>query len=521
VCSFDRLRRAAATLPLLAASALFACGAQSGAAAIAATSEALRPTDSAAEPPAFQPDEVVEEQASPSGFFRVFFTRRGRDAVPSGDDDGDGVPDFVQLVGREFEAVSTFYQQLGFRTALRASDVAGDDAGAAGENTFDVYLVDFPTSADGGFRSEACRVAPAQGCAGYMLVENDFVGHGYASPDAAIRLLASHEYFHAVQAAYLTNVSKVLAEGTAVWGSEAFDPSLTDFEQQIAGYLARPDRPLGTDPVGAVDPSTYGSALFFEFLSENYGREVIRELFDELAATSNPDDVAWPAALDDVLMQRHDGALSSAFARFAEWNLYTQARADPARSYANGTNYPLLTERAVTLPFSDQGVYVFPLSARYYALKLSDALPLSAAADASAGSSANGLGGLLAREEAGAIVELRHFDEAQDGVLTLLGEAGDTLHFLIFDQNISGDAVRPNVCIGSLDAVSKCRGSQKPTTTAPASKPAARSGGCSSLGPLPHSRLQTLGLAALGLLGGLRRGRFAGSLLRERGRRSR
>jgi MYXO-CTERM domain-containing protein len=496
-------------LPLSAAGTLLACSARAlPVDPIESSGQALRPTDPSAQPPVFQADESIEEQQSPSGFFRIFFTRSGRDAVPSADDDGDGVPDFVQLVGREFEAVSAFYQQLGYRDALRASDVAGDDAGgAAGEHTFDVYLVDFPTSADGGFRSEACRSAPAQGCAGYMLVENDFAGHDYASPDAAIRLLASHEYFHAVQAAYLTNVSKVLAEGTAVWASEAFDSSLDDFEQQIPGYLARPDRPLGTDPVGAVDPSTYGSALFFEFLELNYGREVIRELLEALAAADDPANTAWPVELEAVLMQMHGSSLADAFARFAEWNLYTGARADPALSYPEGASYPLVTERAVTLPFSDRGVYVFPLSARYYAAKLSAASPLSAAADLTAGADPSGLAGLLAREHANAIVEIQHLDAAHDGVLTLNGEAGDTLHFLIFDQNTDGDAARPDVCIGSPDDVAKCRGSKAQTSAQGSANAAKGGGGCSSLGPGPSRPIEALGfgLAALGLLGWRRR----------------
>src|SRR6202012_4285367 len=96
----------------------------------------------------------------------------------------------------------------------------------------------------------------ADSCSGYMVLENDFDGRDYASLQAAIRLVSSHEFFHAVQRAYTATPSGVLAEGTAVWASEAFDATTGDLERQAPGYLNQPDRSLGEDTAGTFDAFT-------------------------------------------------------------------------------------------------------------------------------------------------------------------------------------------------------------------------------------------------------------------------
>ena len=240
--------------------------------------------------PAYYPGDEVEHLDSPA--FRVHFTRAGRHAVPAGDRDRDGIPDYVQDVADEYEAVRAYYRDdLGFLEPLSDARAPRAEGGDGGDSRFDVYLVDFGTSSDGAFRAQTCEPGAAHRCSGYMLQENDFDGRNYPSLDLATRILASHEYFHAVQAAYRSDAGAVLGEGTAVWASEAYDPSLDDFEGFASGYLARTERSLTTEPTGPVDAFTYGSALFFQFLSERHEPAIIRELWQALA-----DQPTWPEA---------------------------------------------------------------------------------------------------------------------------------------------------------------------------------------------------------------------------------
>ena len=53
-----------------------------------------------------------------------------------------------------------------------------------------------------------------------------------------------------VQAAYDAHQGSLLAEGTAVWASEHFDPTLGDLEGFAQDFFAGTDRALTSDGVG-------------------------------------------------------------------------------------------------------------------------------------------------------------------------------------------------------------------------------------------------------------------------------
>lgn len=387
--------------------------------------------------------DVVQTYVSKSGFFRVHYTRSGQHAVPSRDGDADGIPDYAQTVGQDFDEVEAFYQQAGFRAPLHEST---NDAG------FDVYLVDFATSADGQYCRTSCAV---DGCSGHMLLENDFDGRNYPSQAVAIRLVASHEFFHAIQAAYTTETSTVLAEGTAVWASEAFDASTGDLERQVPGYLATPERSLAVDPTGNFSSFNYGSALFFQFLDEHVGREVLSELWDELALMPSNDPALWPDALD-VVLTRHDTSLAIAFATFAEWSLFTGPRADAMRAYAAGDEYPEVAEKVITLPFSDDTVRVFPLSARYYTIRGNAALKLAAAATLDGDDGSTGLQLLIASERQGRIADIVRVTEGPERRADLQLAAADTFHVVLLNTRHVGESTKPSLCVGTSEQVDAC-----------------------------------------------------------------
>jgi hypothetical protein len=115
-------------------------------------------------------------------------------------------------------------------------------------------------------------------------------------------LLASHEFFHAVQAAYDVGQGSVLGEGTAVWASEQFDPSLDDLEGFGFAYLDETSRALNADGGGPVDSFTYGTALWFDHIATLHGDDIVRAIYeavDDAGGASAGAD--WFVLLDDVL----------------------------------------------------------------------------------------------------------------------------------------------------------------------------------------------------------------------------
>ncbi|WP_229908530.1 MXAN_6640 family putative metalloprotease [Comamonas sp. JC664] len=318
-----------------------------------------RPTSPSSMPPRFDEGEAVESVVSPGGRFRIHFSRAGSNAVPLADADGNGVPDAVDTVAAAYDRVAVFYEGLGFRLPPDDGWVGSDNGG---DDRFDVYLVDFGGVADGAFRLDGCLEETSR-CTGHMLQENDFAGYNYPSYDEAVDILASHEFFHAVQAAYHPGLGSVASEGTAVWASEHYRPALDDLERFTAAYLSRPDRTLVLDPEGPAVSFSYGSSLYFQFLSERFGDGVVRSLWEESVLAPS---VRWPVLVDTVLRRDWGADFDTAFAEFALWNLATGPRRALDAGYARGEGYARLTAAPRALPVSEPSVRVAAASTRYF-----------------------------------------------------------------------------------------------------------------------------------------------------------
>ena len=247
---------------------------------------------------------------------------------------------------------------LGYRLPPEDTGLPGTQGG---DGLFDVYLVDFAGRADGAYRLEGCLDGESR-CAGYMLQENDFAGLSYASYQQAVETVASHEFFHAVQAAYHPGLGSVVAEGSAVWATERFQPGLDDLDRFARAYLTQTDRSLALDPDGPAQAFAYGASLFFQFLDERFGADVVRAVWEQSAREPGK---PWLVLLDEVLQRDRSTDFDTAFAEFARWNLSTGARAG-AGSYARGAGYLGLTPEARTLPVDESAVRVTSASARYF-----------------------------------------------------------------------------------------------------------------------------------------------------------
>ena len=289
-----------------------------------------------------------------SGMVRVHYTIDSSSAhqVPVADADSSGVPDYVELVG---ESVAWAYEEqvngLGFRAPL--SDAGAGDNG--GDGRYDVYLLDFGAfnyGSDGMLGTDACYEGEGgiHQCITYILIENDFAEYGYPSIETAVKILASHEFFHAIQNAYDENQDETWSEGSAMWAEEEIYPEQTDFEGATYAYMSKTDRSLD-EPLGLS--FSYGTGIWSKFLSEYFESDVIRQIWESCQNGSHGyADPTYLEATDATLIQNYDSSLTKAFLDFGRWNLFTGSRADSSQSYAKGNHYGAATlhSTALSLP---------------------------------------------------------------------------------------------------------------------------------------------------------------------------
>jgi MYXO-CTERM domain-containing protein len=412
----------------------------------------LRPTEPGALY-SYSAGDVVERFDTEGGKVRVHYTRAGTHAVPLADVDQDGTPDFVQRVERTYGEVLAFYgDTLGYRAPVPDTAYAGDNGGDA---RFDVYLLDFGISSDGAFRIDGCS-GPAGPCYGHVVQENDFKGYFYPSTEFAIRVLSSHELFHAVQAAYAVGGDSVLSEGSAVWASEQFDPTLDELEGFSSGYLSRPERSLDVPPPGPVPAFAYGAGVFFQFLSENYGTPIVRELWESLGeAAVTGGQPRWIDALDALLADGYGTGFDDAFSTFAAWNLYTGPHAEPGVSYADGPKLAQVATELRPLPIEEGPMRVFYASAQYFRASLQGRTTIVAALadDPITGfDDRDGLRLILTARTATKVVA----QASAASELTLDTTGATEVVVGVVNPLPSGASRRPRLCVGNAAEVETC-----------------------------------------------------------------
>jgi hypothetical protein len=175
-----------------------------------------------------------------------------------------------------------------------------------------------------------------------------------------------------VQAAYARSLgagSTTLSESTAVWASERFDPSLQDVEGFSDAYVARTDRPLGVDPIGAAQSYTYGAGILWEYLTTRFDDALVQKVFEDLRSAAI--DTSWLAVLDAILARDYGSSFADFFPDFAEWLVFTGSRADVAHGPTRGDEFAEVAPVDAPLPYADATVRLFPGSIRYFAVPAS------------------------------------------------------------------------------------------------------------------------------------------------------
>lgn len=284
----------------------------------------VRPTDPSGGIAHYDDLAAVTFADAPGGHVRVWYATSGPHAAESVN---------AALVGEVVEEAMAAFVDLGFAPPLGDGDYPAC-ASNGGDGRLDVYLVAFPSGADGAAGVDRCHAGPTVTCSGFILLDHAFAGGGYPSYETAVRVVGPHELFHLVQDAYDAEMDRWWAEGTAQWAADRIHPGLGDLERFLPAFFADLRRPLDSPPGGVTAAWLYGSAIWPVFLDQRLGPDVVLAVHEELVLGTTPVLEATSAALS-----ARGTSLASTFLEFSAFNAATGARAS-SEGYAAGAAYP-------------------------------------------------------------------------------------------------------------------------------------------------------------------------------------
>lgn len=247
------------------------------------------------------PKGFSDNYVSEDGYFRIWFQYNGDDAIEDVDEDNNGVPDLVYNYARYLMDARAKYVDFGLKMPHSNST-----------STPQYYIYISNSRCNEGVYGYTAPLDVSLSARSYVVVRSDYSDFGWGKPlgfkdSTAVKITLAHEFQHSIQMGYANpNMSMYLKEGCAVW-SEQF---VYDGEQDPFGYIkgflemsylgvnydARAEySPIGN--TGKYNLYPYGSWVFFKYLTDMYGNQIIKELYDALATPNRNEMVAFDLVL--------------------------------------------------------------------------------------------------------------------------------------------------------------------------------------------------------------------------------
>ena len=191
---------------------------------------------------------------APSGWFRVHYAITGPDAVPDADDDGDGIPDYVQ------EAIIALDRSWNIQQQYQAPPQPLSDGMAGGSPVLDIYLRDLAMAGPAGAGYYGITIPDSLVSSGvgrwprfttWLEVDNDFApGDTNVYGDtvfgttgvAGLRITCAHELHHVAQLAQFgtANVQLMLYEQMATYMELICYPEYDDWRIYATKFFRDP-----------------------------------------------------------------------------------------------------------------------------------------------------------------------------------------------------------------------------------------------------------------------------------------
>lgn len=322
-------------------------------------------------------DQYIFHWDTPGGNFRVWWAENGFDGIPDyvkQDNNGNGIYDYIEVLGNAMEEVLAMNDQLGWDTPPKDGDWYPDGADYGyidGDSEddwtrWDVYVRDV---------GEAMAYAQAEyylddtvevDAAGHMAFQwkwaFDLVGDDYVLDENELKSTAAHEFNHITQFGVAVDEPSHFMEKTSVFFEEINYPEFNIYQgSRISAFMAAPHVGL-TRNEGL---SWYNSTIWAHYLESLYRQDDLDSSMKDLVDSYDQQNsviMAWEdycqgaASRDltynegmelifqDAYGDTHDfpesyGAAGWAFNVFNRWLWFTGGRASHRVGYANNLGY--------------------------------------------------------------------------------------------------------------------------------------------------------------------------------------
>lgn len=282
-----------------------------------------------------------------SGRFRIHFNKSGNDK-PGYDVD---------------ELAAAFDSSYNYEVNILGYPPPPFDNGDGGDNKYDIYLKNLPSSFYGYTETE--NQITDKTYTTFIVMDNDFSSTYTKGIDAA-RVTAAHELHHAIQMGnYVYRQNDLFYfEATSTAMEEFVYDSINDYYAYMKSFTDRPYRTFASN-------SGYNLAAWNIFLKDRFGIDIIKRIWELM-----PDQRTLDAAASAI--SENGSTFKAEFNIFGQWFYFTGNRAIPNKYFEEAANYtqisPLMSAE-FTQPEASITIDSEPVSLNYLLFTSGSAIP--------------------------------------------------------------------------------------------------------------------------------------------------
>ena len=213
---------------------------------------------------------------SPSGNFLIHYN-----------DYYEGITDFANEVAAAADSSQKYTVDImNFRNHIPDSDML-----------YDIYIKQLPNGSYG------WNCPDGNDGASWVVIDDDYIGANYSTSGLdAMKISIAHEYFHAIQRAYVPvpGQNSFFYELSSIWIEDLIYPDINDyifFSQYGDDYFSNPERNMNSY-------NGYGLGLYGHYLNEIYDNQIMQRIWEEYSfiyQNGNLDNESVFDAIDSVL----------------------------------------------------------------------------------------------------------------------------------------------------------------------------------------------------------------------------